>query len=79
MVVEPLERVYPGLPGSGMLKALEPWSRGGLYLNFPGGGNVPEDLVAEAFGAKVERLARVKAEHDPGNMFRTNLNIAPKR
>jgi hypothetical protein len=62
----------------GLLKSLERWSRGGLYLNFPGGGNVPEDLVEAAFGAKVERLARVKAKYDPGNMFRTNLNIAPK-
>ena len=62
----------------GMLKALERWSRGGLYLNFPGGGNVPEDVANDAFGDKVERLARVKAEYDPHNLFRTNLNIAPK-
>ncbi len=34
--------------------------------------------MLEAFGpVKYERLRRIKARHDPGNLFRSNLNITP--
>ena len=47
-----------------------------IYLNFPGHG---EDaaLTRRAFGRNYDRLARIKATYDPGNMFRFNQNIAP--
>ena len=52
-----------------------PWSTGGTYLNFI--GDEGPDRVRAGFGAAYERLARVKAEWDPDNVFRGNQNIRP--
>jgi len=57
--------------------AMGPHSTGGLYLNFPGLGEEKEDLVRAGYGANYERLAKLKAEYDPANLFRMNLNITP--
>ncbi|MFC4359636.1 FAD-binding oxidoreductase [Halobium salinum] len=46
----------------------------GAYGNFPGFG---EDPVRSLFGRNYDRLARVKAEYDPENVFRSNLNVEP--
>jgi hypothetical protein len=53
------------------------YSSGGLYLNFPGFGEEKEALLQAAYGPNYERLRRLKAEHDPTNLFRMNINIAP--
>jgi FAD/FMN-containing dehydrogenase len=50
---------------------------GGLYLNFAGFGEEKEALVRAGYGANYERLARLKAEYDPSNLFRMNQNIQP--
>ena len=50
---------------------------GGLYLNFAGFGEEKEALVRAGYGANYDRLARLKAEYDPGNLFRMNQNIQP--
>ena len=53
---------------------MAPWKTGGSYLNFQGdeGG----DRVRAAFGGENHaRLARVKAEWDPENVFRGNQNV----
>lgn len=51
------------------------FATGGVYVNF-----MPEDetgRVRQAFGRSYERLARVKAEVDPRNQLRMNMNIRP--
>jgi FAD/FMN-containing dehydrogenase len=56
---------------------LRPFSGGGTYLNFPGFLDEREQQVRDAYGANLERLARLKRRYDPDNVFRLNHNIAP--
>jgi FAD/FMN-containing dehydrogenase len=55
---------------------LAPWLGKGVYVNML---NFDElDRVVEAYGEeKYARLGRVKAQYDPGNLFRMNYNISP--
>ena len=48
----------------------------GVYVNFLGDEG-PERLRAAYPGATWDRLAAVKAQYDPGNLFRRNHNIPP--
>jgi FAD/FMN-containing dehydrogenase len=51
------------------------FATGGVYVNF-----MPEDeagRVKSAFGQSYDRLARIKAEIDPQNLLRMNMNIRP--
>ena len=57
--------------------ALEPYSTGGVYLNFPGLGEEKEALARAGYGPNYERLAALKAKYDPDNLFRMNINIEP--
>jgi FAD/FMN-containing dehydrogenase len=50
---------------------------GRLYLNFAGHGEDGEALVKDAYGKNYARLARIKAQYDPDNLFRFNQNIRP--
>src|SRR5690606_2524447 len=62
-----------------LVAAMRPFSRGGMYLNFPGMGEEKEAMLRDAYGAEnYDRLAALKREYDPGNLFRMNLNIQPR-
>jgi FAD/FMN-containing dehydrogenase len=57
-------------------EALHPYSAGGAYVNMmmdDEGG----DRVRASYGPNYARLAQVKAEYDPDNLFRVNQNIPP--
>jgi len=56
--------------------AVQPFSFGGVYVNFL--GQEGEDRVRAAYGeAKFERLVELKRRYDPENFFRLNQNIRP--
>jgi FAD/FMN-containing dehydrogenase len=59
------------------LAAMQPYSKGGSYLNFPGFGEEKEAMLRASYGPNYDRLVTVKTKYDPGNLFRMNLNIAP--
>lgn len=54
--------------------ALRPWARR-AYVNYlpP---SAPERIRA-VYGVNYPRLARIKAQYDPANLFRENQNIRP--
>lgn len=56
--------------------ALQPFATEGVYVNFL--SEEGDQRIVEAYGTeKYERLARIKAQYDPDNLFRLNQNIAP--
>ena len=57
--------------------ATHPYSSGGSYVNFM--MDEGEDRVRATYRGNYERLAEIKAEYDPGNLFRVNQNIHPAR
>lgn len=55
--------------------AAAPYASGSVYVNF-----LTEDesgRTADAYGANYRRLAQIKRQYDPDNLFRTNQNIRP--
>ncbi len=55
---------------------LRPWASGDVALNFI--GDEGHDRVLAGVGQKhAERLARIKAQYDPDNVFHLNHNITP--
>jgi FAD/FMN-containing dehydrogenase len=55
---------------------LQPWASGAVYLNFT--GDEGEERVIAGFGREnYARLAKVKAQYDPENIFHLNHNIKP--
>jgi FAD/FMN-containing dehydrogenase len=57
-------------------QAMQPWSSGGVYVNFL--GDEGPDRVRAAYGdAEYARLVELKRRWDPQNVFRLNQNIAP--
>jgi FAD/FMN-containing dehydrogenase len=57
--------------------AAKPFTNGRVYVNYIGIGEAP-DRVRAAFGAdKFARLASIKRQYDPTNVFHANQNIPP--
>jgi FAD/FMN-containing dehydrogenase len=57
-------------------EALHPYSAGGAYVNMM--MDEGQERVKASYGDNYERLTRIKAEYDPGNLFRVNQNIEPQ-
>jgi FAD/FMN-containing dehydrogenase len=58
-------------------EALHPYSAGGAYVNMM--MEEGRERVRASYRDNYDRLARVKAEYDPGNVFRLNQNVEPAR
>jgi FAD/FMN-containing dehydrogenase len=56
-------------------EALHPYSAGGAYVNMM--MDEGEERVRASYRGNYDRLARIKAEYDPENVFRVNQNIRP--
>ena len=57
-------------------EALHPHSAGGAYVNMM--MDEGQDRVRASYRDNYDRLARIKATYDPGNLFRVNQNIQPQ-
>jgi FAD/FMN-containing dehydrogenase len=57
---------------------LRRFSTGGTYINFLT-EEEGADRIQAAYGGNLARLAAIKAEWDPKNLFRANKNIAPQK
>ena len=60
-----------------VLASVDAEAAGGSYLNFPGMFEEGSTLVRTSFGPTYDRLAKLKREYDPDNIFRRNQNVAP--
>jgi len=59
---------------NGTWSALQPFSGGRTYANFPA---AETQTASAAYGDNAARLAAVKKQYDPENLFRRNRNIQP--
>jgi hypothetical protein len=59
----------------GYHEALHPHSAGGAYVNMM--MDEGQERVRASYRDNYDRLARIKATYDPGNLFRVNQNIEP--
>ena len=57
-------------------EALHPYSAGGAYVNMM--MDEGQERVRASYGGNYDRLAQIKAEYDPDNLFRVNQNIEPR-
>ena len=59
-------------------EALQPYASGsGSYVNFIADTGDETRVRASYGAAKYDRLARIKAQYDPDNIFHRNANIKP--
>jgi FAD/FMN-containing dehydrogenase len=58
-----------------LFDALTPFLATGVYVNNL--GDEGDDRVKQAYGPNYDRLAALKTEYDPTNLFRHNQNIKP--
>jgi FAD/FMN-containing dehydrogenase len=48
------------------------------YVNYLADDETDNPSIAAAYGPNYARLRELKVKFDPENVFRTNVNIAPK-
>jgi len=58
-----------------VFNATAPYANGGVYVNFMTADEAAR--VSNAYGLNYARLAAVKRQYDPANLFRVNQNIKP--
>jgi hypothetical protein len=57
---------------------LSPWATGAVCINFLSGPRVTTEVLRSAYlPGDFDRLAAIKKQYDPENVFRINHNIAP--
>src|SRR3954452_7740854 len=56
-------------------EAVHPFAAGGAYVNMM--MDEGQERVKASYGQNYDRLAQIKAEYDPGNVFHVNQNIRP--
>lgn len=61
----------------GVRAELSPFTVGGAYLNFTGDEGRERTVAGYGGEANYRRLAQIKAQFDPDNIFRLNHNIEP--
>lgn len=60
----------------GILEAMEPYSTGGVYLNYMQEETDERgDRARSAYGRNYRRLAEIKTKYDPHNLFRPTQTI----
>jgi FAD/FMN-containing dehydrogenase len=57
--------------------AVKPFGTGTVYVNYIGAGESPDRVRASFSPTKFARLAAIKRQYDPTNVFRMNQNILP--
>jgi hypothetical protein len=61
--------------GRSAFAALAPFARQSVYINYM--DREDEGRIQTAFGGNYARLASVKQQYDPENVFRSTQNVAP--
>ncbi len=79
--IDPAEDAVHVAANRALSDAIAPLAQAGAYVNFlPESGGDGEGSSRAAYGEDIyERLARLKREFDPTNLFRANLNVRPAR
>ena len=57
--------------------SLQPFAAGGVYVNYLEAGQEGADRIRKAYGPSYERLAALKKQYDPTNLFSMNQNVRP--
>jgi len=60
-----------------LFRSLQPAMTPGVYINFMSGDE--DDRVPEAYRERWARLVSIKSRYYPGNFFRLNQNIPPRK
>jgi FAD/FMN-containing dehydrogenase len=58
--------------------AIQPFAAGGVYVNYLEGGQEGVDRIRKAYGPSYDRLAALKTQYDPTNLFSMNQNVRPE-